>query len=189
MFQLLNGNLLITQVNESDNQTYKWVNNWQYETSNQNDPCYRRCTIQNTYYHTKPVRTFATSLQVVNAIESQMKSGTILPLWTSDNTTIEIGTGDILKMMCVAYSEEVRWSFRHRNDTQPFRINNNNHTSNILVFRNVSYAAHDGFYNCSTTTDFLVNFPPTNTSQNRIVESEPIFYCRFTMLPLAYRPS
>ncbi|XP_037029752.1 uncharacterized protein LOC119069728 isoform X2 [Bradysia coprophila] len=148
MFQLLNGSLLITQVKESDSQTYK-------------------CTAQNAFFHTRPVRSYSSSLEVVNATESQLKSGMILPLWTAENRTIVVKTGGILKLFCVASSEEVRWTFRQRNGNQSFRIND---TSNVLVFRNVSYPTHDGFYNCSTTTDSLmynvtISVPPTIVQQ------------------------
>lgn len=113
-----------------------------------------RCTAQNTYSHSKPSRTFSTSLEVINSSESQLKSG-LLPLLL-ENNSIEIKTGENLNLICVAYSENVRWTFRQRNRNESININS---TSSVLVFRNVSFAAHDGFYNCSTTTDFQVNFP------------------------------
>lgn len=149
-----------------------------------------RCTAQNPYYHTRPIRTFSTSLEVVNAIESQSKYGVILPLFAPENRSVEIRTGDILKLFCFACSEDVRWTFRHRNGNQSFIINN---TSNVLVFSNVSYATHDGFYNCSTTTDFQVNLRhfqgPFPRSLILNLNSKFFgFVCRFTMSLLAYLP-
>lgn len=112
-----------------------------------------RCTAQNTYSYSRPLRTFSCSLEVITASEFPLKSG-LLP-WMPQNQKIEIKTGEILELICVAYSEDVRWTFRHRNGNQSMNINN---TSSTLIYRNVSYLAHDGFYNCSTTTDFQVNF-------------------------------
>lgn len=70
-----------------------------------------------------------------------------------ENQSIQIKTGGILKLICVAYTEDVRWTFRHRHGNQTKTINS---TANMLTYRNVSFAVHDGFYNCSTTTDFQV---------------------------------
>lgn len=72
-----------------------------------------------------------------------------------EHNSVEIKTGEVLKLICVAYSEDVRWSFRHRTGNRSITINS---TSNILTYVNVSFAAHDGLYNCSTTTDYQVNF-------------------------------
>lgn len=120
-----------------------------------------RCTAQNMYSHSKPSRTYSTLLEVINSSESQLKSG-LLPLL--ENHSIEVKTGGTLKLICVAYSEDVRWSFLHRNGNQSLNINS---TSNTLIYRNVSYAAHDGFYNCSTATDFQVTFFYTSTEMER----------------------
>ncbi|KAJ6637567.1 Protogenin A [Pseudolycoriella hygida] len=128
--RLLNNSLLITRLELSDSQSYK-------------------CTAQNLFDDTKPLRTFSTSLEVINSSENKLKFE-LIPL---QSRPIEVQSGKILKLICVAYSGDVRWTFLHRNGNQSFNVNS---TSSVLIYPNATFAAHDGFYNCSTTTDFQI---------------------------------
>ena len=77
----------------------------------------------------------------------------LMPELQSKNITLK--TGDTLKLHCARYGNvqsNIHWSYF--NSTKKIAVPKD---GNELLIKNVSHAAHHGFYNCSTKSEFQVS--------------------------------